>query len=113
MVLRNLLDNAIKHHDKDHGHVRVQVKDTDDKLMTFKVIDDGPGIAAEHTETVFGMFRRLKSKDEIDGSGLGLSYVRKVIEQMGGEVCIVPRAERDRGCEVTFTWPKNTQGNVA
>ncbi|NND90250.1 MAG: PAS domain S-box protein [Granulosicoccus sp.] len=105
-VLLNLVSNAIKHHDLEAGLIEVCVKDRDDHYE-FTVSDDGPGIAPEFHQRVFGMFQTLKPRDEVEGSGMGLAMVKKNIEVAGGEISLI--SEGGRGCSFRFTWPKYQQ----
>ncbi|TRX02917.1 sensor histidine kinase [Candidatus Methylobacter oryzae] len=104
-VLRNLINNAIKHHDKDEGRIVVSAVKKDNDIE-FHIKDDGPGIAPEFHKRIFQMFQTLKPRDQVEGSGMGLAIVQKTIENFGG--CI--RVESDpphRGTTFVFTWPKN------
>jgi signal transduction histidine kinase len=75
-VLRNLIQNAYKHHDHpERGCVTIAVEDLGDVLQ-FSVADDGPGIASEYHDHVFELFRTLKPRDQVEGSGMGLSVVK-------------------------------------
>lgn len=102
LVLRNLISNAIKHHDKAEGCITIGARPLPGRVE-FSVRDNGPGIAPEHQERVFGMFQTLKPRDEVEGSGIGLALVRKAVESLGGKV----RLESDgaSGCTFYFTWP--------
>ncbi len=102
-VLLNLVSNAIKHHDRDEGLIRLDVSNWADRLE-FEVSDDGPGIAPEYHQKVFGMFQTLRPRDEVDGSGMGLAFVKKSVEVAGGEVTL--RSD-GRGCVFRFTWPRS------
>ncbi len=102
IVFRNLINNAIKHHDGDRGQVGVSAELKDDALLC-TVSDDGPGISAEYREKVFQLFRTLRPRDEIEGSGIGLSIVRKTVESAGGHAWIEAREPRGSICR--FTWP--------
>lgn len=102
-VLLNLINNAIKHHDKDTGTVEVEVKEQGNQYI-FTVSDNGPGIAEEFQERVFKMFQTLKSRDRAEGSGMGLTMVKKYIEHFGGTITL--ESEEGKGCCFRFTWPK-------
>ena len=102
LVLRNLISNAIKHHDRHEGTVTVRVASRDGH-WEFTVEDDGPGIPREHIERVFAMFSQLKPRDQVEGSGMGLALVRRIVERHGGEVHAEPR--EGRGTVLRFTWP--------
>jgi PAS domain S-box-containing protein len=101
-VLLNLVDNAIKHHDLHAGTVTVSVQHTAPWLR-FSVIDDGPGVPEEYRESIFEMFKTLKPRDEVEGSGMGLALVRKIVGKMGGR-CEVDSAAK-RGSHFWFEWP--------
>jgi PAS domain S-box-containing protein len=101
-VLSNLLGNAIKHHDRPNGRIEIRAFRRDD-VYEFSVADDGPGIAPEDRERVFEIFQTLKSRDEQENTGLGLSIVKKIVETEGGSIVLEPRTER--GVTFRFTWP--------
>jgi PAS domain S-box-containing protein len=101
LVLRNLIANGVKHHDRGNGKVTVSAKKIDGGYE-FTVEDDGPGIPPDHLERVFEMFSQLKPRDEVEGSGIGLALVRRIVERYRGRVS----AESDgRGTAFHFTWP--------
>ncbi len=66
--------------------------------------DDGPGIPEQFRERVFGMFQTLKPRDEVEGSGMGLAIVRKLVDRQGGKVWLAGGSD-GRGLAVHFTWP--------
>lgn len=103
-VLRNLIQNAIKHHPTGTGCVRVSAADTGDEVL-FAVEDDGAGIAAEFVARVFDMFQTLKPRDEVEGSGMGLAIVKRLVEWQGGRVWLHP-APGGTGTVFKFTWRK-------
>jgi signal transduction histidine kinase len=105
-VLRNLVGNAIKHHDRAEGHITIAMKAAGDRVSVC-VIDDGPGIPAEFHERVFRMFQTLRSRDEVEGSGMGLAIVRKTVEAYGGSVAL---ESSGRGTAISFTWPLRADG---
>lgn len=102
-ILRNLFSNALKHHDLDHGVIHVEGKQLDKDFYEFSVSDDGPGIPAKFQERVFGMFQTLKPRDELEGSGMGLALIKKIVETYGGNISLYSEG---RGCRFTFTWPQ-------
>jgi chemotaxis family two-component system sensor kinase Cph1 len=101
-VLFNLLNNAIVHHDRADGHVRVR-GGSDDHGIWLCVEDDGPGIPAADRERAFEMFQTLDQREGVDGSGLGLSLVRRELEAHGGSVTL--SAAEPRGTRVFLSWP--------
>ena len=108
-VLMNLIGNAIKHHDRSDGQVKVSVRDSG-TAVKFLVEDDGPGIPAQFHERIFAMFQTLRPRDEVEGSGMGLALVKKIVETRGGriEVASTPGC----GSSFRFTWPKLQQRKV-
>lgn len=103
LVIRNLIENAIKHHDRDQGRVVVSCQRDEQDLFIFSVCDDGPGIAEEHRAKVFKIFETLRPRDEVEGSGMGLALVKKTVDRHGGRVWIRSPAD-GRGTCVHFTW---------
>ncbi len=104
-VFQNLIGNAIKHHDRTEGVVEVSALESDD-VWTFTVSDDGPGIDPAYHERVFMMFETLRPRDHVEGSGMGLAIIRKLIETYGGHIGLESKA--GGGARFTFTWPKET-----
>jgi PAS domain S-box-containing protein len=102
LVLRNLINNAMKHHDMPQGNVSISFVKLSNCLQ-FSVADDGPGIPLEHRERAFAMFQTLQPRDKIEGSGMGLAIVKKLIESFEGTIEIT--ANQPRGAIFTFTWP--------
>ena len=105
-VFLNLIDNAVKHHDRPEGRVRVAARDLGHEVE-FSVTDDGPGIAPEFHERVFGMFQTLRPQAEQEGCGMGLALVRRLVEAHGGRIGL--ESGEGRGCTFRFTWPTSSQ----
>lgn len=101
-VFVNLLGNAIKHHDRATGRVVVSAR-REDEWVEFTVADDGPGVPPEYREKVFEMFQTLRPRDEVEGSGMGLALVRRIVESAGGSVVLEGAGKR--GAVVRFRWP--------
>ncbi len=100
LVLRNLIANAIRHHDRPTGTIRLSAT-INNTFAVFEVEDDGPGIAPEARDKVFRPFLRLGSK--VPGSGLGLSLVQRSVNAWGGEISI--HGKSPRGAIFRFTAP--------
>lgn len=101
-VLRNLMGNAIKHHDRTDGSITIACAQQD-HWYEFTVADDGPGIAPQHHARIFEMFQTLQPRDQVEGSGMGLAIVKKTVESLGGNIGLdsAPGA----GAQFRFTWP--------
>ncbi len=110
-VLRNLIQNAIKHHDApERGCVTISAAPVATEhgteqglVIEFAVADNGPGIAPEYHERIFKLFQTLRPRDQVEGSGMGLSVVKKTVESRGGAVRLVSQA--GAGATFYFAWP--------
>lgn len=103
MILTNLLSNAIKHHTSKSGIIDVTCIEQPNSYQ-LSITDDGPGIDPKYHEKIFKRFNKLASKDEIEGSGLGLSMVQKAINFYDGTIRI--ESEEGKGCKFIIDWPK-------
>ena len=108
-VISNLIDNAIKYHDRSYGHIQIVVADQGTDLK-FTIIDDGPGIDSEHHEKIFGIFHRLVETAPTKGTGIGLAIVKRIVEGQGGLVWV--EAAPQKGSSFSFTWLKNPIGFI-
>jgi PAS domain S-box-containing protein len=104
MIMRNLISNAIKHHDKPNGRIIIKAEARPD-CFVFGVSDDGPGIPDKGHVKVFDLFTSLKSHDEVEGSGMGLSICRRTVDALGGEIWIETTGKE--GVTFLFTVPIN------
>ncbi len=109
-IFLNLISNAIKHNDREEGEIILSCTD-DGTHYTFKAKDDGPGIPPQYHEHVFQIFKKLQSRDEVEGSGIGLSIVKKMVESIGGKIWIESTPEQ-RGTTFFFTAPKNNTSEI-
>ncbi len=103
VVLRNLISNAIKHHDRDVGTVEVSAK-VEHNCCVFEVTDDGPGIPEAALAEVFEPFVRLRSQDNGAGTGLGLALIKRRVSEWGGSVTALSK-DGQRGTTFRFTVP--------
>lgn len=86
-LLSALLSNAVKHHDKPSGQIIITSR-VEGEDVVLAVADDGPGIAEKDRERVFGAMHTLRPRDEIEGSGMGLSNVRKIANFYNGQATL-------------------------
>ena len=102
-VFMNLLTNAVKHARRDDARIEVGFRDAG-LFYEFSVRDNGQGIAPEFHERIWTIFQTLESRDKVEGTGIGLSVVRKLVETRGGHA----RVSSQPGAGATFyvTWPK-------
>ncbi len=101
-VFSNLINNAVKYHDKEIGNIKISYEQTG-RFHQFSVADDGPGIEPEYHEKIFVIFQTLVSKDKMESTGVGLAIVKKIIEEQGGEIWL--NSSPGEGSTFTFTLP--------
>ena len=103
-VLSNLIDNAVKYSPEQAEVDLLVERDKARRRIVFSVMDRGIGIPARYRERVFRKFFRVPQGDrhEVRGYGLGLFYVRSLVELHGGRIGIVPTAS---GTTVRFWLP--------
>jgi PAS domain S-box-containing protein len=105
-VLQNLLDNAAKFMgDQKQPHIEVGCGGVEDGRLLFYVRDNGMGIAAEHSDRVFGLFNKLDPRT--DGTGIGLALVKRIVEVHGGRIWV--ESEAGKGATFYFTLPASGQ----
>jgi signal transduction histidine kinase len=102
-IVLNLLSNAVKHGAGEGATIWIGCGD-EGEMWHFSVRDYGPGIAREYHEKIFGLFHRLKSRDHVEGTGIGLALVKKLVERYGGRVWV--ESAPGMGATFTFSWPK-------
>lgn len=107
-VFANLISNAIKYSDKAHTIIDISSIEQND-FYEFRVTDNGPGIAPQHHESAFQMFHTLHSRDDVDSTGVGLTLVKKIVDEINGTVRI--KSDIGQGATFSFTWPKDMQPN--
>ncbi|WP_259331284.1 PAS domain-containing sensor histidine kinase [Legionella bozemanae] len=109
-VFSNILGNSFKHHHREKGTIKIEV-DTLGAFYLFTIKDDGPGIAPEFFNKIFVVFQTLKSRDELESTGIGLSIVKKIVESQGGKVMV--QSQVGHGTTMSFTWPKQIKKKKA
>lgn len=102
-IFLNLLGNAVKHHDREQGHISVTASETATHIE-FRVTDDGPGISPAYHKKIFELFQTLKPRDEIEGSGMGLAIIKKLVIHHKGKINVESNGQR--GTTFIFTWPQ-------
>ena len=106
-VLKNLVENGLKHNPSSTKEVVVEVKGScDQHYIEVSVKDNGPGIPVKYHKKIFQLFQTLKPQDE-SGSGLGLAIVKKTVEHEEGEISVT--SNEGQGAVFTFTWPISAQ----
>ncbi|MBU2581892.1 MAG: HAMP domain-containing histidine kinase [Alphaproteobacteria bacterium] len=112
LVVRNLIDNAIKHHDRpDASTIGINATTSTDTLE-ISIEDDGPGIPATLQEAVFYPFRSFSRQSSAahpenteSSHGMGLAFVKRTIEAVGGRLSLTSAPEWSRGSTFRVSWP--------
>ncbi len=105
LVVRNLIDNAIKHHDRAEKTITLSCREQADALE-ITIADDGPGIETRHHQAILLPFRRLSEADDPNSSGMGLALVKRTIEAVGGRLEIESDPSVRRGAAFKVFWPR-------
>jgi PAS domain S-box-containing protein len=103
-VFQNLLSNAVKHMDKPQGQIKIGCLE-ENKFWKFSVADNGPGIEEKDFKKIFQIFQTLPAHDKSEGTGIGLSLVKKIVETYGGRVWV--ESEPTSGSTFFFTFPRS------
>ena len=100
-VFQNLINNAIKHNDKDKTIIKISVSKQEDEYL-FSIKDNGPGIDPEYHTKIFKIFSQLKVSDDVKSTGIGLAIVKKIISENDGVISI--DSEKGVGINLKFSW---------
>ena len=104
-MLKNLIENSVKFDPKPEKKVMVSIE-TDERWARLIVADKGPGIPPEDQEKIFQRFHQIEESftGQVEGWGLGLPFVKKVVDQHGGQVELVSKL--GAGTTVTVILPR-------
>ncbi len=104
-VLTNLFSNSQKHHGGDRGDIFLKVFGTNG-FYEIHYEDDGIGIPEDQRDRAFQMFQTLQPRDKVEGSGMGMAIIRKIVEREGGTVECLDRPDGQGGVFFKILWKK-------
>ncbi len=102
-LLQNLISNAIKFHGQEAPQIHVSAQKKWEEWV-FSIKDNGIGIPKDQQERIFQMFQRLRTREEYEGTGIGLALCKKIVEHHGGRIWV--ESEEGEGSTFFFTIPK-------
>lgn len=106
-VFQNLIDNALKYRRAGVPPlIEISFKETDTHWL-FSVMDNGIGIDSQYFDKIFAIFQRLHAKAEYEGTGMGLTNAKKIIESLGGTISV--DSEPGKGSKFDFSIKKITK----
>jgi signal transduction histidine kinase len=105
-VMQNLLGNAIKYRG-DRAPVVHAEAERRDGGWAVSVQDNGIGIEGQHRDRIFVLFQRLHTRDDYEGTGMGLSIVKKIVEARGGSIGV--DSTPGQGSRFTVVLPAATE----
>lgn len=114
-LFRNIIENGIKYNESDIPKIKIYSKAGTDSTSIF-IEDNGIGIEQNYQEKIFTMFSRLHTHEKYEGTGLGLSSCKKIIEQLKGEILVSSKIDVGTTFEIVFpkevivSSVKDTQG---
>ena len=103
-LLQNLITNSVKFQKKDQQPKVVISSHTDQNNWVFNIKDNGIGIEPSYFNKIFLLFKRLHRKEEYEGTGIGLSMCKKIVEMHGGKIWV--NSTVGEGSTFSFSLPK-------
>ena len=102
VMFQNLIGNAIKYRGEDTPRIHVSAT-REDGLWRFSVADNGMGVEPQFQRQIFGIFKRLHTRDKFPGTGIGLAICQRIAERYGGRIWV--ESELGKGSTFLFTVP--------
>jgi light-regulated signal transduction histidine kinase (bacteriophytochrome) len=101
-LFQNLIGNAIKYHGEETPKIHISSENRDDEYI-FSITDNGIGIDQKNLDRIFTMFQRLHTREEYDGTGIGLTISQKILQKHRGKIWA--ESEHGKGTTFYFTLP--------
>jgi PAS domain S-box-containing protein len=99
-LFQNIIGNAIKYRSQETPKIHISSKKEKNQYV-FSIKDNGIGMAPEHLEKIFTIFKRLHTHEKYEGTGIGLAIAEKIVHQQGGEIWV--ESEQGKGSTFYFT----------
>ncbi|MFN8577098.1 MAG: ATP-binding protein [Candidatus Sericytochromatia bacterium] len=103
VLFQNLISNSIKYN-KNNPEINILCNEDKEEYI-FSIKDNGIGISSDYHEAIFSMFKRLHSRSDYEGTGIGLATVKKIVEHHKGRIWL--ESEDEKGTVFYFTLSKN------
>jgi light-regulated signal transduction histidine kinase (bacteriophytochrome) len=104
LLFQNLIENAIKYQKTGNiPEINISAESHNNDWL-FKISDNGIGFDEKYKDKVFILFQRLHNRSEYEGTGIGLSHCKKIVELHGGRIWV--ESKIDKGSTFSFTIPK-------
>jgi len=104
-AISNLVFNAIKFSSKNEK-IEVRIKsEVNDGMTDFSIADNGIGIDMDYADKIFNVFHRLHTKDEYEGTGVGLAIVKRIVKKHNGHIKV--KGELGKGTTFTLSLPNS------
>jgi len=104
-LFQNLIGNALKFRQDEAPQVQITAQRRNN-IVTFSIKDNGIGIDPQHSQSIFEIFRRLHTREEYPGTGMGLAICKKIVERHGGHISV----QSQPGQGSTFYFSVDTAG---
>ena len=105
-LFQNIIGNALKYRSQETPKIHISAIKEKNRYL-FSIKDNGIGMSSKHLEKIFTIFQRLHTKEEYEGTGIGLAIAQKIVHQQGGQIWV--ESELGKGSTFYFTVPMKNQ----